>query len=267
MTLSRALIALLAVAVVHGGGLAAQTNNNAYTPLGSRIRHDRAFPNEPRATFDRQVITAADRQRSRTMGDTLARCLWNRGNEKGLDLLARSDLGFVQFEQIGLTSADMGRLYPIGHCLSNVAERHNTGVVLRFSPAGIRQSYLQAAYLDMYPDGPTWLQSGAIVAERSLPLSQGDVSVQTQLAYIDCVVLTDPVNADYLFRTAAGSDTERSTLQALVPAFSACLPEGVEFEIDPQHIRILMGEGLWHAARNSAAPEAASPAQTSEESQ
>lgn len=248
------LLALLA-----GGGAAAQVNNDEYTPLGSRIRHERAFPNEPIATFNRQLLTEADRQRSRSMTDMLARCMWDRGNDKGLDLLERTDLGFYQFEQIGIASSDIGRFYPISHCLGRVAERNNSGVTLRFSAPGIRQSYLQAAYFDMYPQSPTWLQPGLEVAERVLPLSGADAGVRAQLDFADCVILADPQGADYLFRTPPGTDIEREALRALVPAFSTCVPEGVQLEINPQAMRIAIGEGLWHAARHSAPPSAPAP--------
>jgi len=249
----------------------AQTNDNEYTPLGSRIRHDRAFPNEPRATFDRQAMSDAERERGRSMADMLARCMWNRGNDKGLDLLARTDLGFYQFEQIGISSNEIGRFYPISHCLSNVAERHNSGVSLRFSAPGIRQSYLQAAYFDLYPDGPSWLQPGAMVAARELPLSAADASVRSQLDFADCVVVTEPERADYFFRTAPGSAGERPAIEALVPAIGECLPEGVQMTINPGQLRIMVGEGLWQAARHSVTPTApatvTAAAETPEESQ
>lgn len=260
--LRQLLFAASLVALLSGGAALAQVNNNANTPLGSRIRHDRAFPNEPIATFNRQLLTEADQQRSRSMTDQLARCLWDRGNDKGLDLLARTDLGFYRFEQIGIPSNEIGDRYPISHCLGRVAQRNDSGVTLRFSAAGIRQSYLQAAYFDIYPQSPTWLQPGLVVAERSLPLSSADLGVQAQLDFADCVVLTDPQGADYFFRTPADTDIERQSLRALVPAFSACVPEGVQLEINPQAMRIAIGEGLWHAARHSApaSETAAAPA-------
>jgi len=239
--------------------IAAQTNNNEYTPLGSRIRHSQPFPNEPRATFQPRQLNDVQRARSRTMVDQLSRCIWDRSNEKGLDLLARTDFGFGSFEQIGIASEDVMKLYPIQTCLYRVASSANSSVMLRATPAAVRRWYLQAAYLAKYKDGPSWLQPGAVVAERSYPLSSNRPDVQAALDFADCVVTQDPQDADFLFRTAPDSDDERAAIRSLVPSMSPCLAEGQQLEIDPTALRWWIGESLWHAANNLVPAPAQSP--------
>ena len=189
--------------------VAAQANNNEYTPLGSRIRHSEPYPNEPRATFRVRQLNDAQRARSRTMVDQLSRCIWDRSNEKGLDLLARTDFGFTSFEQIGIASEDVMKLYPIDTCLYRVASSENSSVMLRATPVAVRRWYLQAAYFARYKDGPSWLQPGLVVAERSYPLSSDRADVHAVLDFADCVVAHDPYDADFLYRTAPDSDDER----------------------------------------------------------
>lgn len=246
-------IALVATAPAFpwvSGEAAAQSNNNDYTPLNSRIRRSRPLPLEPRSIWSPRELSDAQRSRSRTMVDQLARCLWNRSNENGLDLLSRTDFGFMTFSQIGLEGEEIGDNYAIDTCMSRVARNASSSVMLRFDAPSIRQWYIQAAYFDYYEDGPEWVQPGYTVAEREFPLSENDQPVQVAMAFADCMVAQDPFGADYLFRTAPDSDEEFAAIEALVPAMSPCLPQGQELEIDPRALRIWVGEGLWHASNN-----------------
>lgn len=228
----------------------AQGNDNDYTPLNSRIRRARPLPTEPRSIWQQRQLTDAQRARGRTRVDQLARCLWNTSNEDGLDLLRRTDFGFMSFEQIGIPNDEIGDHYVIDTCLTRVARNANSSVMLRFDAPSMRQWYIQAAYFDYYEDGPTWIRPGYSVDERSYPLSGDNIPVQVAMNFADCLVAQDPHGADYLFRTAQGSDEEMDAIRALVPAMSPCLPEGQEMEIDPNAIRVWVGEGLWHASNN-----------------
>jgi len=50
--MKRVLVAMVAlVSVALSAPVSAQTNGNDYTPLNSRIRHDRQFPYEPPPKF------------------------------------------------------------------------------------------------------------------------------------------------------------------------------------------------------------------------
>lgn len=237
----------------------AQSNDNDYTPLNSRIRRARQFPTQPRAaTVDPESLSRMARRRNNSMVDYFARCIWNTSNEAGLDLLARTDFGFRSFQRIGIANDEIGDHYPIRNCLRRVANQHFTGVRMRYDAESMRRWYIQAAYLDMYEDGATWVQSGYVVAEREYPLSANNPMVKTAMMLADCIVMQDPHGADLFFRTEPDSDEEIAALRALVPAISACIPQGQEFTLDPFAMRVWLGEGLWHASQTLAPPPAES---------
>lgn len=251
---ARALLtAALLVLATDAGAAYAQSNNNDYTPLNSRIRRDRPLPTEPRSIWQARDLSEAQRARSRTQTDQLARCLWNRSNQDGLDLLARTDFGFMSPDQIGMTGEDIMNQHAISNCLERVALNTNSSVMLRMDVASLRRWYLQAAYFDRYEDGPNWVRPGLVAGERSFPISATNAAVRDAMVFADCVVAADPYGADFFFRTAAGTEQETASIQALVPAIGSCLPQGQELEIDPFSMRQWIGEGLWHAATASTA--------------
>jgi len=238
------------VLIAPQGPAQAQGNDNDSTPLNSRIRRSRPFPTEPRSFWQPGQLNEARRERSRTMVDQLARCLWNRSNEDGLDLLARTDFGFQYFEQIGIPTGEVTEHYAIGTCMDRVARNANSSIMLRFTGPSMRQWYIQAAYFDRNEDGPEWIKPGLAIDERTYPLSANNPAVHASMDFADCVVAQDPHSADYFYRTAPQSDAEMEAIQALVPALGSCLPQGQEMEIDPTALRLWIGEGLWHASNN-----------------
>lgn len=242
--------ALMAL-VLEPAPVLAQTNNNDYTPLGTRIRKSRPFPYEPRSTFQPHVVTDAQRARGRTWVDKLGKCMWNRSNEKALDLLQRTDFGFRSMQQLGLEASDIDKLYPLRTCMSQVAANAGSGMMVRYSASGLRSLYLQAAYFDSYKAAPTWIKPGYVIAERDYPLSQADESVQAAMDLADCVVAEDPQGADYFYRTAESSAEEKAAIQNLLQPLSECIPAGAEVQLDRSAFRLWIGEGLWHAANNS----------------
>tara|TARA_A100001391_G_scaffold53249_3_gene32530 strand:- start:66367 stop:67176 length:810 start_codon:yes stop_codon:yes gene_type:complete len=250
LTLCAALLLAFEPAVDGGHAAQAQSNNNDYTPLNSRIRRSTPLPTEPRNVWQSRPLTDVQRARSNSMIDQMARCIWSRSNEMGLDFLARTDFGFTDFSEIGIEQGDVAKIYPIETCLSRVAQNANNSVMLRFDAANMRRWYLQAAYFDRFDDGPTWIQPGLSVGERNLPISADRPEVIAALAFADCVVAQDPYGADFFFRTAPRSDEELEVIQSLVPAMSVCLPEGQELEIDRDAMRQWVGEGLWHISGN-----------------
>jgi hypothetical protein len=254
LLLSALMLALEPASPIFGSAAWAQTNDDDYTPLNSRIRRDRQFPTEPRGVAPAE-ISEVTRRRSFDMVDHFAECIWDRSNEDGLDLLARTDFGFNDFSQIGLTNDDVIDRYPISTCLSRVADRNNSGVRLSYSAEGMRRWYIQAAYLEYYPDGASWVRPGFAVAPREYPLSARNGMVQAAMYLADCVVAGDPHGSDLYYRTQPGSPDQTTALRALVPAIGPCIPAGQDFELDPYAMRVWLGEGLWHAARNSYAAE------------
>lgn len=263
----RAALACALALLTSATPVLAQSNNNDYTPLNSRIRRDRQFPTEPRTLIDPRTISETGRARSQNMADQFAHCIWDRSNEDGLDLLARTDFGFMTFTQIGVDNERIAELYPVSTCLSRVANRQNTGVRLSYNAPSMRRWYLQAAYLETYPDGPSWVVPGHVVGERSYPLSANNAAVHTALNFADCVVGEDPHAADYFFRTNPDSPEQRTAIRQLTPALGPCLPDGQQIELNPADLRVWVGEALWHAARTIAPAAPDAPSDTSQESQ
>ena len=242
---------LAALGLVLCAPVAAQGNDDDYTPLNSRIKRDRQFPTDLAPRFTSGQMTKVNRDRSRAMLGQFSKCLFRRSNEDSLALLEKTDLGFVNFEQIGMTPDVASRHFGFQDCLNRVARTQNSGVYLRFWAGGLRLWLLQEAYFKAFPDSPGWVRPGMTVTARSLPLSDGNPQVLAALDLADCVVAADPYNADYFFRTSEGSEEETAALNALVPAIQPCVPQGVQLQIQPPQMRQWLGEGLWHAANNN----------------
>jgi hypothetical protein len=259
------LILALAAACTVAGPVAAQGNDDDYTPLNSRIRRDRQFPLALPNRWQTET-TAVSRARSRAMLNQFTKCVFNRSHEDSLELLAKTDYGFAAFEQIGLTNERALRTYGFSNCLERVANTNGTGVQLRFSAGGLRQWLLQEAYFDRYEDAPSWVQPGIVIGPRDYPLSGDNAGVAVPMDLADCVVAADPYTSDFLFRTAAGSEQEGRALEALRPALGGCLPQGQRVELSPVLFRIWIGEALWHAATHSR-PAPAEPAAAEEASE
>lgn len=230
--------------------LVAQSNDDAYTPLNSRIKRDRAFPTELWPRFSTEQMSKVNRDRSKNMLGQFSKCLFRRSNEKSLALLAKTDFGFADFAQAGIAGDKADKIYGFSDCLGRVAYTQQSGVMLRFSPGALRQWLLQEAYFDRYPDGPSWVKPGAEIAERAYPLSESNGSVRAAMDFADCVVQADPYSADYFFRSSAGSPGEKEALGALTPALGPCLPQGQQVSLALDQLRIWLGEGLWHVAQS-----------------
>lgn len=256
-----AVSALVAVgSLVVAVAASAQSNDNDYTPMNSRIRCDRQFPFEPPPNFVPPAkMDKVERQRTRSMESEFSYCLYHRSPSGALDFLDKTDFGFVNFSQIGMDPDKAMGIYGFHDCLNRVAERNVSGVGLRFYAPNLRQWLLQAAYFDRYPHGPTWLKPGYVMAPRTYPLSANVPAVHAFMDFADCVVTSDPYDADLFYRTAAGSDAEKQAVASLTPSLGPCLPQGVQLHLQPDELRHWLGEALWQAASHSV-PAPAEPA-------
>ena len=252
------LILSLAVAATLATDVAAQGNNNDYTPLNSRIRRDRQFPTDLHNPWGDQT-NAVSRARNSAMLSQFSRCVYNRSREGSLALLQKTDYGFSDFAQVDLTNDRAIRVYGFHDCLGRVASTHRTGVQLRFSAGAMRQWLVQEAYFDRYPENPTWVRGGNMIGARSYPLSTDNPGVSGPMDFADCVVAADPFTADFFFRTTSGSDEEKRAIEALMPVLGPCFPQGQQVQLSPSLLRLWLGEALWHAANNSAPVAAEAP--------
>ncbi len=246
-----ALVVAMAAACTLAVDVAAQSNSDDFTPLNSRIRRDRQFPTSLHNPWGDQT-NEVSRKRNRAMLAQFSKCVYNRSREGSLSLLQRTDYGFNDFAQVGLETDRAVRTYGFRDCLSRVASTHGTGVQLRFSAGGLRQWLLEEAYFARYPEAPTWISAGYVIGPRSYPLSADNPGVSGPMDFADCVIAADPFTADFFYRTAPDSDDEKRAIEALTPALGPCLPQGVQVQLSPYLLRVWLGEGLWHAANNSA---------------
>jgi hypothetical protein len=247
-----ALAAAAAFTLCLSDAAVAQSNNDDHTPLNSRIKRARQFPTElPPNLIPPEKLTKTGRERSKAMLGQFSRCLYNRSKEDSLELLGKTDLGFSSFQQIGLDDSKAMRIYGFKDCLGRVADRHHSGVVLRFRAGALRSWLVQEAYFDRYQDAPGWVKPGHEIAERSFPISDQNAGVRAALDFADCVVAAAPYEADFLYRTTGGSDDEKQAIDGLMPSLGPCLPQGQQAQLSEELLRTWLGEALWHASQNS----------------
>jgi len=246
-----ALAAILVLAAGMAGPAAAQSNNDDFTPLNSRIKRDRQFPTDLQPRFNRDQVSRATRERGTAMLNQLSGCIYRRSKTNALELLSKTDFGFASFQQIDLEGDRALRIYGFQDCLGRVATSNHSGVALRFNPGALRQWLLQEAYLDRYPEGAEWVTAGNVVSERQFPLSGDNAAVRVLMDFADCIVATSPYNADWFFRTVSGAPAEAEAINALMPALAPCLPAGQRIEVSPAALRVWIGEALWHASQNN----------------
>jgi hypothetical protein len=254
--LSVALLLSMALAMpVH-----AQSNDDDYTPLGSRIKRDRQFPTELEDRFKYDQRSKVDRERSKDMMAQISACLYKRaGPDLALGFLDKTDFGFSDFRQINLDVDRAQRIYGFTDCLDRVADANNAQVQLRWTPNFMRQWMLEEAYFSKYRDKPTWIKPGYVVSERTYPLSARDRGVRAAMDFADCVVAADPYGADYFYRIPDGSPNMKDALNALMPALGPCLPQGQKMQVSPYGLRVWLGEALWHASNHNAPPAPEEP--------
>jgi hypothetical protein len=259
--LASALTVLCLVALGLPAPSAAQSNDNDNTPLNSRIRRDRQFPLEPPPHFvPAEKMGKVERDWTRSMVNQLGKCLYRRSESDSLALLDKTDFGFVNFNQIGMDGDKALKIYGFHDCMGRVATSNNTSVALHFYPQNLRQWLIQAAYMDRYPHGPTWLKPGYVMGPRTYPLSANVPAIRAFMDLADCIVSSNPYDADFFFRTTSGSPEESEAVSRLAPSIAPCVPEGVQLHVSPVELRNWVGEGLWQAANHSAPPPADAPA-------
>ena len=145
---------LAALGLVLCAPVAAQGNDDDYTPLNSRIKRDRQFPTDLAPRFTPGQMSKVNRDRSRAMLGQFSKCLFRRSNEDSLELLEKTDLGFVNFEQVGLTPDKAARNFGFQDCLGHVANMNASGVAMRFWAGNLRSWLLQEAYFKAFAAAP-----------------------------------------------------------------------------------------------------------------
>lgn len=256
-------IALLGGAALLAAGVAvpvlAQSNNDDYTPLNSRIKRDQQYPTDVRPkVIPQEKLSKAELNQGQQMLRVFTRCLYTRSRSGAVEFLNQTDFGFVNFAQIDKQPQDVAKTFGFQDCLTRSTMVNDSGVVLPWSALSLRSWLVQAAYLDRNSNGPNWVRQGYVTGPRHYPLSQSNPQVQAAMAFADCVVASDPYHADYFYRTAAGSAEEQEAIGGLTPALSSCLTQGQQVQLSPVILHAWLGEALWHASTDSVpAPQTA----------
>jgi hypothetical protein len=121
--------------------------------------------------------------------------------------------------------------------------------ILTFNPITFRASMFDALYR------VDFRTSGVIASFTGIPAMVYPVADSapegiakeylTMMALGDCVARASPVEAHALMVLDAGDTAETGALRALVPAFQACVPIGVELKMSLARVRGALGEPLY----------------------
>ncbi len=216
-------------------------------PTGSRIARE----------IPRQRMTTVNRDRRSGTMSRYAACAYESSPELAARIIYETDYGFSSFEQFEVSPADIFEELELSDCLGEAVRRSGRSIQMGLRPGNLRFMMLQHDYFARFPDGASWVATFTEAPERVLPLSANNSLVRSSLFFADCVVDSDPVAADFYYRTEGEGDLEDEALEQLMPSLGPCLPEGSQIELSPYSLRVLLGEGLHHAAINtlSAAPE------------
>ncbi len=172
--------------------------------------------------------------------DNMARCVVNRAPAKADYFLRMSD-DFGMSDAVG----DVTEFLPLVSCVGDSADVASLGTQARFTPMALRNWLSEKAYLEQHKQFTAVAADAPPVPERSYYSRAGVMKGQAYGIFSDCIVKEDALAADALVRTQRGSPDERAAAAALVPAMSACLPDGQTLTLDQQIIRGLAAQGLW----------------------
>lgn len=111
----------------------------------------------------------------------------------------------------------------------------------------VRGAIAQQLYTESYAAAPAALTGDPAPFQGS----GNPALVQYDLAR--CAVTRDPVAADALIRTTAGSAEERAALGAVVSAVGRCTPGGAKIGFTKVQLRAGVAEGLWLYRQGAAA--------------
>ena len=146
--------------------------------------------------------------------------------------------------------------YPLGSAeqdeymqrtLLGASECMHQGYILRVSTAGLAAALAEnLVQMDLSLRRGTSV--GAEVKDIALPAVQ---PLATSESYGLCVTYRDAAGAQRLIQTVPGEKEEMDAIRAMLPALSACVPAGTQFEADPMVLRSTIAVGLYRIVRAS----------------
>lgn len=187
----------------------------------------------------------AQQERLEIYADRIAQCFIERNPE-----VARRWIGTLP------GSREEGVLhyrwwYLFGHC----AQIANVGDVWRVSMNRQRERDLTAAALlrtdypsipdTLPPQAPTGTWLSRQVAALT-PQAQVDRTALQMLMFGDCLARSQWAAVTRLIRSERRSDTERAAINDLRPHLAGCLPQGLTLRLDPQVMRTVVTEPVYH---------------------
>lgn len=116
----------------------------------------------------------------------------------------------------------------------------------RLDPELIRGAIAEQLYLTNYAAAP------AALTGAPQPFQGSGDSAQVLYDVSRCATTRDPVAADMLVRSARGSADEKSALQPVIAAVSACTPSGAKIGFNRVQLRGMIAEGLYRTRMGAA---------------
>jgi hypothetical protein len=226
--LRRALAALSAcmIALIAAGAAHAQVDPDI--EVGSKI---------PRRSKEADPVTAG------LTRDLYRDCTYSP-NRTAMDFfLAQSDPGSADLKAAGINGRKLFDANSLRDCF--VAEGRQARVELRMRNEDFRYIMLEGAYLYAVRQLPAGY-ANKVPAPRTFVSKNAELGAARPLAALaDCIAEQDPVGADAILRTPSGTDKERAAAKALVPALSACMVAGRQYELKAANIRAFAADGMW----------------------
>jgi len=142
--------------------------------------------------------------------------------------------------------------FRISHAIGKVIENclSDYRPAIQFNGAALRGAVAEAFYLADHPTAPDFaaakpedaaLPAAWLTAKRSADQTS-EVIAQD---FGQCVVVTDPADADALIRTEPRSAAEDAVVARLQPHLSPCLMQGQTYHLDVTALRSYLAQGLY----------------------
>ena len=137
-----------------------------------------------------------------------------------------------------------------GDCLQGTMHE---GVEMRFSPHLLRQSLYTALYAKDYKSSAPALTVDPLTFERDFNadpklMTNGYVALRQ---FAECVIRADQKDSRTLTLSMAGSASETSAFQAIVPFLGPCLPQGNQLQFSKPMLTGLIAEVLYRLSKTS----------------
>ena len=204
----------------------------------------------------KQALETAGQAEAREMQKRVARCVFERKQDKVRNLLVHSDFNSIDFEAMGQDPGTWFDDFDVDQCMGRAMKYGQYKLRMIMPYATMRNLLAEEVYLNDHKQALT-LQPGAAekISERYFQrkLDRQNVAM-TELA--DCLSFHGSAQAHGLLRSRPGTKDEGAAFAALAPALGKCLQSKGEVELQLSLVRQVVADGLWargyHQSRSAA---------------